>query len=165
MKVDPNLLNTFSATRTHSNTPSSTSDLHTKMSALWKSRNNMKDIQNYQAKDILHISENQEVSIQSFISEFKQQDSEKAQFAFVFKKIINLNHNDKKTFITQASKLLESSSEVGGEAEPTLYKAFTKAIRRYMSISLMNTPFTEQLNKNMTSFNLDGDDDEDPSVI
>ncbi|MEQ5127796.1 hypothetical protein ABN225_13455 [Providencia alcalifaciens] len=161
MKVDPNLLNTFSATRTHSNTPSSTSDLHTKMSALWKSRNNMKDIQNYQAKNIPHISEDKNAKIQSFITEFKHQDSDKTRFALVFKTIVNLNRNDKESFITQIVQTLKSSSE----SDPALYKDFTKAIQRYMSISLMNTPFTEQLNKNMTSFNLDGDDDEDPSVI
>jgi hypothetical protein len=161
MKVDPNLRNTFSATRTHGNTPSSTSDLHTKMSALWKSRNNMKDIQNYQAKNIPHISEDKNAKIQSFITEFKHQDIDKTRFALVFKTIVNLNRNDKESFITQIVQTLKSSSE----SDPALYKDFTKAIQRYMSISLMNTPFTEQLNKNMTSFNLDGDDDEDPSVI
>ncbi|TCT30897.1 hypothetical protein EC835_10846 [Providencia alcalifaciens] len=163
MKIDSNLLNTLSASRTHGNTPSSLSDLHTKMSTLWKSRNNMKDIQNYQAKNIPHISEDKNAKIQSFITEFKHQDSDKTRFALVFKTMVNLNRNDKESFITQIVQILKSPSE--SEPEPALYKDFTKAIQRYMSISLMNTPFTEQLNKNMTSFNLDGDEDEDSSII
>ncbi|CAG9406953.1 hypothetical protein [Providencia alcalifaciens] len=163
MKIDPNLLNTLSASRTHGNTPSSISDLHTKMSTLWKSRNNMKDIQNYQAKNIPHISEDKNTKIQSFITEFKHQDSDKTRFALVFKTMVNLNRNDKESFITQIVQTLKSSSE--SDPSSDLYKDFTKAIQRYMSISLMNTPFTEQLNKNMTSFNLDGDDDDDSSII
>ncbi|UBX50507.1 hypothetical protein LDO51_06905 [Providencia alcalifaciens] len=161
MKIDPNLLNTLSASHTHSNTLSSISDLHTNVSTLWKSRNNMKDIQNYQAKNIPHISEDKNAKIQNFITEFKHQDSDKTRFALVFKTMVNLNRNDKESFITQIIQTLKSSSE----SDPALYKDFTKAIQRYMSISLMNTPFTEQLNKNMTSFNLDGDDDEEPSTI
>ncbi|HHR6080798.1 TPA: hypothetical protein ACS7ZY_003194 [Providencia alcalifaciens] len=161
MKIEPNLLNTFSASRTQGNTPSSTSDLHTKMSTLWKSRNNMKEIQNYQAKNIPHISEDKTAKIQSFITEFKHQDSDKTRFALVFKTMVNLNRNDKESFITQIVQTLKSSSE----SDSDLYKDFTKAIQRYMSISLMNAPFTEQLNKNMTSFNLEGDDDEDLSLI
>lgn len=163
MKIDPNLLNTLSASRTHGNTPSSISDLHTKMSTLWKSRNNMKDIQNYQAKNIPHISEDKNTKIQSFITEFKHQDSDKTRFALVFKTMVNLNRNDKESFITQIVQTLKSSSE--SDPSSDLYKDFTKAIQRYMSISLMNTPFTEKLNKNMTSFNLDGDYDEDSSII
>ncbi|HEQ1859326.1 TPA: hypothetical protein VEO38_002895 [Providencia alcalifaciens] len=121
----------------------------------------MKDIQNYQAKNVPHISEDKTAKIQSFISEFKHQDSDKTRFALVFKTMVNLNRNDKESFITQIVQTLKSSSE----SDSNLYKDFTKAIQRYMSISLMNTPFTEQLNKNMTSFSLEGDDDEDFSLI
>lgn len=157
MKVDPHLLNTLSASRTHGNTPSSTPELHTKMSTLWKSRNTMKEIQNYQAKNIPHISEDKIAKIQSFITEFKHQDSDKTRFALVFKTLVSLNRYDKESFITQTVETLKSSSE----SDPDLYKDFTKSLQRYMSISLMNTPFTEQMNKNMTSFSLEGDDDDD----
>lgn len=156
MKINPSPLNLLSTPRTHEAPPGSTSDLHTKMNTRWKSNHIMKDIQNYHEKNIPHISENTEEKLNLFIQEFTKQDNAKSQFLLVFKTMINLNRSDKESFIAQTAQTLKSSSE----ASPSLYKDFTKAIQRYMAITLMNTPFREQLNKNMTSFNIEGDNED-----
>ncbi|MTC27319.1 hypothetical protein GKR56_04020 [Providencia alcalifaciens] len=116
----------------------------------------MKDIQNYHEKNIPHISENAEEKLNLFIQEFTNQDSQKSQFLLVFKTMINLNRKDKESFIANVAQTLKSSSE----ASPSLYEDFTKSLQRYMAITFMNAPFTEQLNKNMTNFNIEGDDED-----
>ncbi|BBG60753.1 Uncharacterised protein [Providencia rustigianii] len=162
MKISTFSPHNFSTPGTHEVKSVSTHDLHTKMSNLWTSRNIMKDIQNYHAKNIPHISEETDVKVTKFITELQNHDNEKARFAFVFKTMINLNRSEKESFIEQVGKTLKSSSEEGSP----LYKDFTKALQRYMAISLMNTPFTDQLNKNMTNININDDaDDEDDDLF
>ncbi|MTC16353.1 hypothetical protein [Providencia alcalifaciens] len=156
MKINPNSLNLLSTPRTYETPPVSTSDLHTRMNTRRKPNHIMKDIQNYHEKNIPHMSENAEEKLNLFIQEFTNQDSQKSQFLLVFKTMINLNRKDKESFIANVAQTLKSSSE----ASPSLYKDFTKSLQRYMAITFMNAPFKEQLNKNMTNFNIEGDDED-----
>lgn len=103
------------------------------------------------------LKQEDNMKIDNFINGLQQKDSDKEFFAYVFKTMIHLKKNEKEQFIAGTSQALRSlhDSEI-----PSLNERFNKALKRYMSISLMNGPMSSQLSQNMSQFNIDGDDDD-----
>lgn len=107
------------------------------------------------------LKQEDNMKIDKFINGLQQKDSDKEFFAYVFKTLIHLKKNEKEQFIAGVSQALRSLHDNG---IPSLNERFTNALKRYMSISLMNGPISSQFNQNMNQFNIDGDDDDDIEV-
>ena len=96
--------------------------------------------------------------INQFIDELKSRVDKKEFFAHVFKTMIHLGKGEKEKLIAGVAQTLKSSADPESEL---LNQKFNKSLCRYMSISLMSTPLMNQFRHNMSSFSLEGSDDEE----
>ncbi|WP_353243465.1 hypothetical protein [Providencia sp.] len=96
--------------------------------------------------------------IDKFIEKLQSKETDKDFFSAIFSTLTRLKKNEKENFIAGTAQMLKS---LPSDGTPSLYDKFTKGLKRYMAINLMNQPFTEQLNKNISSLNIDGNDDDD----
>ncbi len=107
--------------------------------------------------NMVNISEDKQTNINQFISEFKACNDPKAFFSCLFKKMISLKKSEKENFITGTMQTIQSPEN---PELNHLKEKFNKALHRYMSVSLMNSPLTEQFSNNMNKYSLEGDDDD-----
>ncbi|EMH0064586.1 MULTISPECIES: hypothetical protein [Providencia] len=108
------------------------------------------------------MSSETKMKVDLFINQLEQKDSEKEFFAYFFKTMIHLSKNEKEEFIAGASQALSSRPD---EKVPSLNDRFNKALKRYISISLMSAPISEQLNRNIGQIKLETDDEDDVEII
>ncbi|WP_255586261.1 hypothetical protein [Providencia sp. R33] len=109
-------------------------------------------------KHTVNISPKTQEKIDKFIEKFQSKETDKEFFSTIFSTLIRLKKNEKENFIAGTAQVLKS---LPNDGMPSLYDKFTNGLKRYMAINLMNQPFTEQLNKNISSFNIDGNDEDD----
>ncbi|MFD1093029.1 hypothetical protein [Providencia vermicola] len=109
-------------------------------------------------KNIVDISAESQKKIDKFIKQLQSKETDKDFFSTIFSTLTRLKKNEKENFIAGTVQTLKS---LPSDSLPSLYDKFTKGLNRYMAINLMNQPFTEQLNRNLSHFNVDGNDDDD----
>lgn len=108
--------------------------------------------------DNIPLSLEEKLKIDNFINRLEQKNSDKELFTYVFNTLVHLGKNEKENFIAGASFALKNHHS---EGTPSLAERFNNALKRYMSISLMNGPIAEQLNRNINQIKLEVDDDSD----
>ncbi len=150
MKITPpiNHASTFPSTQL------SNGNLQQKISSEWQLKFENKKENNI---NMTNISTDDQTSINQFISEFKVCNDPKAFFSCLFKKMISLKKHEKENFIAGTMQMIQSPKN---PELNHLNEKFKKALHRYMSVSLMSSPLTEQLSHNMNKFSLDGEDDD-----
>lgn len=110
----------------------------------------------------IQISPEEKVKIDVFIRQLEQKNNEKEFFAYFFKTMIHLNKKEKESFIAGTLQTLKLRPD---ENVPSLNERFNKTLKRYMSISLMSSPLSEKLNRNIGQIQLESDDDDDIDII
>ncbi|GAB1439401.1 hypothetical protein MASR2M36_21720 [Providencia sp.] len=110
----------------------------------------------------IQISPEEKVKIDVFIRQLEQKNNEKEFFAYFFKTMIHLNKKEKESFIAGTLQTLKLRPD---ESSPSLNERFNKTLKRYMSISLMSSPLSEKLNRNIGQIKLESDDDDDIDII
>lgn len=108
-------------------------------------------------KHTVDIPPKTQEKIDKFIEKLQSKETDKDFFSAIFSTLTRLKKNEKENFIAGTAQMLKS---LPNDGTPSLYDKFTKGLKRYMAINLMNQPFTEQLNKNISNFNIDGDDED-----
>lgn len=146
------------ATTLQNNAQAQPENIQNKMTSLWQEKN-MKTASNiHQHNDVINLSPNEKNKINQFINELKSREDKKEFFAHIFKTMIHLGKDEKQIFVAGVAQTFKSSDDPEMQSLST---KFTKALSRYMSISLMSIPLTNQLNHNISSITLDGDNDDD----
>ncbi|WP_336432667.1 hypothetical protein [Providencia rettgeri] len=145
----------------HSEPQTHPEDIQSKMTSLWQKKN--MEIQNkHQYSEKIDLSPKEKNKINKFIDELKSKEDDKIFFAHVFKTVIKLGRDEKQNFITGVHQTLGSSSD---PEIASLNQKFKRSLSHYMSISLMSAPLNNQIRHNMTSFNLEGNDDEEEELL
>ncbi|WP_353167343.1 hypothetical protein [Providencia sp.] len=106
----------------------------------------------------IQMSPEEKIKIDTFIRQLEQKNSDKDFFSYVFNTMIHLKKQEKESFIAGTLQALKLRAD---ETPPSsLYERFNKTLKRYMSISLMSSPLSTQLNRNIGQIKLESDDDD-----
>ncbi len=146
------------ATTVQNNAQVQPENIQHKMTSLWQEKNMKTASNNQYQSDKINLSPNEKNKINQFISELKSREDKKEFFAHIFKTMIHLGKDEKQNFVAGVAQVFQSSDDPEMQS---LNTKFTKALCRYMSISLMSTPLTNQLNHNISNVTLEGDNDDD----
>lgn len=143
-------------------------NIQNKMTSIWQEKNMDIKSNNHHNNEKIELSPKGEIKLElsakdmnkvnQFIDELKSRVDKKEFFSHVFKTMIHLGKDEKEKFIAGVVQTLKSSADPESEL---LNQKFNKSLCRYMSISLMSTPLMNQLSHNMSSFSLEGSDDEE----
>nr|ELR5114526.1 hypothetical protein [Providencia stuartii] len=86
-------------------------------------------------------------------------ESHRENFLVIYQKLINAPKDKKIALITNIQKMLEVPNTY--DNQELLSITFKRAIYRYNAISLMNQPLIEQMNDQIHSISLEGNDEEE----
>ena len=105
----------------------------------------------------IQMSPEEKIKIDTFIRQLEQKNSDKDFFSCIFNTMTHLKKQEKESFIAGTLQALKIQAD---ETPSSLYERFNETLKRYMSISLMNSPLSTQLNRNIGQVKLESDDDD-----